>query len=676
MSEYPRNDRFTHKVSRYERPTNSYRCGRAGLWGKPCSQGPDANGSCRGVAACRPHKNGDRWECRRLGGACKEGPRPDGSCCNTQPPCAPLPSIRRLRGRIAALAFVLSLSVLAIAALVNHAETDSGSGAASVSGEQPVAAISNGSIPVGDAGGSFLGGIPSLTSPGELSDIHLAFTAEQGCNECHVVSADHSGEKPTLLGFSLASLSPHADLQEGCVRCHEFGGPASSPHNQVDLDGELQCQSCHTEHKGRFAELTIISSAQCASCHEKKFTSFKDHVSYGEQFPHRSGGSIVFDHAKHVNFHFEKAKDPSLIPATCTSCHVAEGATNRLKISGFEQSCSGCHQNNIVAAAKSQLDVLELPKLKLKTEADLSMFEQCGAVPGEKFKAAGKGRSTAFQDWLVDANPKQVGNYAAGFCELLQTLSTDNMDGLLAAMRKKSSAAEADLFTGLSPTLLATLSNTWIENERFRPIKNKLPKPVAEFGWFVDSKGGLKYRATDHADRVAMAWIKFAQQLRSDTGDALAVRLADQILAEDGGLGACLKCHIPENQKVVDDEPQWGSAGLEAHHRFKFNHSAHLSFVGAGSAALNAQDTGCAVCHQINPESNYAETVRLTAPGEYTSNFNSIENSTCAQCHNENSIKDDCTLCHQYHEAPVFTQRLSAALGGNNETTQETEENQ
>ena len=45
-------ERFNHDSSAYERPNYKFRCGRAAAWGKPCPNGPGADGSCGGIAAC------------------------------------------------------------------------------------------------------------------------------------------------------------------------------------------------------------------------------------------------------------------------------------------------------------------------------------------------------------------------------------------------------------------------------------------------------------------------------------------------------------------------------------------------------------------------------------------------------------------------------------------------
>lgn len=657
-------NRFNHKTSRYERPNDNFRCGRGSIWGKPCSFGPDKQGKCGGIAECAPFKNGDRWECRRPSGACDEGPGPNGTCCHTQPPCTPIPSGRRMRGRYTLVAFVTSLAILSIAAIINEKN------------KHLTSHTNNDNVQAN----FFSSGI-SLFDPGELSDIHRAFTGEQGCEECHFIKTD-SGEERTSENISLASLSHPRSLQEGCVRCHVFNGPANTPHNQTDTNEELQCNSCHTEHKGRFAELVKINNKQCANCHEQTFATFNDHVAFDERFPHQSPSNIVFDHAKHLNFYFDKADDPSSVPTTCTACHITEGATRKVKIDGFQKSCGECHEKNIVSSAKSDLALLELPKLKIKNDEDLTTFEQCGAIPGERFKAAGKGRSTPFQDWLLGAKPKSISEYSGAFCQLLQNLDETNIAALIETIQAKAEYADSSLFAGLSPEGLAQMTSAWINNERYRPIKQKLPKKVREYGWYIDNKGGLKYRPTAHADPVAIAWINFAQQLnnhyKSDSSKEakLATRFAKSVLSNDGGLGACLKCHVPKTPSMNNNnnlDSPWIAQNPAPHHRFKFNHSSHLSFVGAGTALLNASDTGCAVCHQLNSDSTYADTARLADSAVYTSNFYPIKNEICAQCHNENSVKDDCTLCHQYHEAPAFTERLSTTLGQNHSSNYQNE---
>ena len=110
-------DRFKQDRSPYERPNFPFRCGRIGLWSKPCGRGPSSEGTCGGIAECRPFFDNGRWSCRRStrsGGPCEEGPRPDGVCSHQHPPCKPIISLRGYRGRLTFLAAALVIVVLVV----------------------------------------------------------------------------------------------------------------------------------------------------------------------------------------------------------------------------------------------------------------------------------------------------------------------------------------------------------------------------------------------------------------------------------------------------------------------------------------------------------------------------------------------------------------------------------
>ena len=78
--------KFGFKDSPYQRPHDKWVCGHLAE-GKPCPLGPDMHGKCGAKAACEPHLEDGRWQCRRSaleGGPCEKGPLPDGRCCLQQ----------------------------------------------------------------------------------------------------------------------------------------------------------------------------------------------------------------------------------------------------------------------------------------------------------------------------------------------------------------------------------------------------------------------------------------------------------------------------------------------------------------------------------------------------------------------------------------------------------------
>lgn len=630
-TDLPKKNRFTHQQSTYERPVTNFTCGRAAAWGKPCARGPSVGGSCQGVAECRPFKDGSRWLCRRTpsqGGSCKQGPNPDGSCCNTRSPCAPVPSVRRMRGQMALIAAIIAIAAICLTLFYSNPD-----------------------------GKHAIDNHLSLSNPGELSDMHHAFSATDGCQTCHLVEEDNS------LSGGFINLAARQDLQAGCVTCHEFGGPASAPHNMADLDAApTSCIACHTEHKGRFANLIHTSDQQCASCHEDSFESFAEHTAFGEKFPNRQAGTIVFNHAKHLNFHFKDKKNAASAPSACTDCHRAEGAGSRVEVSSFEEVCSSCHLGNIVDSSKGEMALLELPKLKLKSETELTAFSDCGAEVGQKFKSGGSGKSNAFLNWLTNTTPKSKAEYAAEYCALLQAIDKSGVSAIFDKMAERGSPATPEMFTGLGKELIKQVSGTWMENERYRPPAHKLPKGLAERGWFVTKKGQLKYKPLTHADPVVIAWVDFAQKLQANDKSKLAKKLSVSILSDSAGAGSCTKCHNQTTDADGNRTVAWAMQAHEQSHRFVFNHDAHLSLVGARGSDFNS-GSGCAVCHKLNEESNYADVVRSPDTSTYESNFHALRTETCAQCHNESNIQDNCQMCHQYHDSPSISAKVSSGLG-------------
>jgi len=310
-----RSDRFSEKVSPYLRPNFPYVCGRAAAWGKPCLNGPTVDGTCGGIAECQPYNDGSRWVCRRppgAGGPCTEGPLPNGTCAHTHTACQPRKSLRKIRGRISVMVFAVVVS--AIAAF----------GFGFGEKEQLVSSL--------DAG--------------PLSSVHQNFTSEVGCSACH---AAHGAGAGAWLEAAVSSSGPSAS----CTNCHQFSKPVNGPHNSALIAAKrpigTACTMCHTEHKGLNANLTTISNAQCHTCHQAKFTSFaKDHPEFSETYPFKRRTAIAFNHTNHFNKHFKDARYQEKAPAQgCISCHDLNVAERTVPVRGFEETCAGCHSDNI-----------------------------------------------------------------------------------------------------------------------------------------------------------------------------------------------------------------------------------------------------------------------------------------------------------------------------------------
>ncbi|HTQ30391.1 MAG TPA: hypothetical protein VMI53_04205, partial [Opitutaceae bacterium] len=247
------------KQGSYDRPNQAWVCGHAGE-GRPCPLGPDRHGHCRATGECTPRRQGDRWHCTRLeefGGACAQGPRPDGTCGCPIPPCQPVRSLRSRRGLVTALASVLTIGLLLLA----------------LGGSTPERWI----------------------NPGHLSAAHA--TSAANCADCHGADKLHDHWR--------ALAGSHPVKSELCLNCHDLGRHPLLPHGRSAVEqvrvvptaqkipdlllslarktlpadmahATVECTACHQEHLGRDADLRHMSDRQCQICHQTTFNSFAD----------------------------------------------------------------------------------------------------------------------------------------------------------------------------------------------------------------------------------------------------------------------------------------------------------------------------------------------------------------------------------------------------------------
>jgi hypothetical protein len=319
----------------YARPNQNWICGHA-CDGNPCRLGPDEKGRCRATAECKPvleTKPGEtkgRWRCTRPGGACEAGPLPDGSCCRPIAKCSPLPTLRRLRGR-------LTLAVIAVscAALL----------------------VLLGSPPWRD----------KFINPGELSQPHsgAAFAAlaatnqlNSGCGACHV--AGNSGPngivsvalraEPGIFDLKKLALARPATMtaiDASCQKCHagrNFHQPAAPA---------ISCSFCHAEHHGKVMAAT--TDAKCDFCHSDAAKMAVSHTTpvihhFADDHPQfrfvadklRDPDTLRFNHALHLT----GATIPNLPGGKkldCAFCHQPDAAGAFMRPVAFEKNCRVCH---------------------------------------------------------------------------------------------------------------------------------------------------------------------------------------------------------------------------------------------------------------------------------------------------------------------------------------------
>ncbi len=337
----------------------------------------------------------DRYRCGRLCGgsgvgACPRGPSPKGVCGAPEQACRPELTFRGYRRRI-----VLSSILVGITALAAWSYWDA----------------------------------RSLYKPGPLSGAHAAVFAqgshaqgpfaEPGLTESQCAACHPNANSRWAQWFNWPSFYHNRLSQtDSCVECHHNRTPAAvarSPHNlpaerlaaireawsEVDsgdsaeihhvshpiaLDHRIECATCHQEHGGIDANLTLVTNHQCQSCHSRTFTSFTHGHPDWQQWPHGAPAAIAFDHASHQHKHFTKTPGQAF---DCQSCHPGNGnplsdglrlashamtghklvdspggfAGEPVRTASYEAACASCHDEALRQQAAQRLDLIALPTL-------------------------------------------------------------------------------------------------------------------------------------------------------------------------------------------------------------------------------------------------------------------------------------------------------------------------
>ena len=622
-------EKFKHDSSRYERPTNKFRCGRAAEWGKPCEFGPYTTGRCGGKTECRPAKVGDRWECRRsaiAGGPCENGPNADGTCCKQHPPCEPRRTIRSIRAMLAIGAFAIVVGVIALLLTLD------GGGAAR----------------------------DSVIEAGGLTGGHANFTSAKGCVSCHAAHDEDAGD------WFLAAFTEE-DMTGQCVDCHTFGGDPRLGHNAnfASKAPATQCVMCHNV------------------CHESEIDSFSaNHPAFGADFPHDRRTSVQFNHASHLSKHFVDQRYQEKAPADCTSCHMVDTAAKAVAPASFEETCATCHGPVI---RERELVVLRLPEFEEDLIDREAVTEACGPtleswellqeqmteitdavdagdeveIPEaeeEEYEAVSLEEGDPVSAYLLGTVADDMESYSEPMQEFVMRLVEEGPVPLAEMVDEKAGEnVSAAMLSGLNPELVKRVACAWAANLEYEaPSENELG------GWHGDALE-LRYAPTGHGDSVVKAWIAFALASAADEdaddGDAVEA-MQSVILDRKEGAGACTKCHAISEDQDGARTAEWRYRPSDARPFTTYSHGAHITLLNPEGVNLMDPEHGCRTCHKINEEAAYQEAFDQSDPHHFQSNFFAIEQETCAQCHSEGQVQQDCQLCHVYHADPGFDLRM------------------
>jgi hypothetical protein len=419
--------------------------------------------------------------------------------------------------------------------------------------------------------GLFLSKGTQVLMPGPLASAHGAI---EQCSACHAKSG--SGKLSWIRGLS--GGDPHAD-SKACITCHKMPDTAFNAHSAsadvlkqsttrlTKIAGEtpapssaraqnvafpahdmvaggLSCATCHQEHQGANFDLNKVSNEQCRSCHVVKFDSFDgDHPKF-ETYPFKRRTRIVYDHAGHFGKHYPEVakKDPARrIPETCSTCHNSREDKRIMAVAPFEQTCTGCHLDQIVgkerASGPKGIAFLSVPGLDVQTlkkknaaigewpdasEAELTPFMKVMIGKDERGRALMKTLDGLNLQDLSNASDEQIKAVTALvwktkrlFHALIKGKASDVLGNFnIGGGAKLSAGLVADLTASLPRDVITGAQQKWLPNLAAE-MAARPDTDAAEDGWSTVTTE-TKLAATASPEEVFGARSREARRISSD----------------------------------------------------------------------------------------------------------------------------------------------------------------
>lgn len=393
---------------------------------------------------------------------------------------------------------------------------------------------------VGVGAAFFLSKGTQFLMPGPLASAHGGI---EKCSACH--SNSGSGKLSWMHG--LVAGDPLAD-SKACLTCHKMPATAFNAHGVTAevlkrsterltkiaaattqpqsaraqniafpthdvMSRDLYCATCHQEHKGVNFSLNKITNEQCRSCHVVKFDSFDGRHPKFETYPFKQRTRIIYDHAGHFGKHFPEVakKDPARrIPETCSSCHNSREDRRVMAVAPFEQTCTGCHLNQIVGKERVSgpkgVAFLSLPGLDLTTlkkknaaigewpdasEAALTPFMKVMISRNERGRALVKtvgGLNLQDLSAASDAQIKAVTSLAWEIKRLFHALISGKASDALGDLNigggaKLSAALVADLTASIPRDVVVSAQQEWLPNLATEMANRPVASDQEKNGW-------------------------------------------------------------------------------------------------------------------------------------------------------------------------------------------------
>ena len=168
----------------------------------------------------------------------------------------------------------------------------------------------------GSATPTLAANVETLLMPGKVTQAHEK--QEESCANCH--------DRSNVRTQTSLCVDCHKDIAADLKQQHGY-------HGRMTNAGVGECRACHTEHRGRKADIVQLSRVQFDH-HLTDFALEGAHAALGCESCHKKGEP------------WRKA------PVTCIGCHKADDVHR----GQFTQSCGECHSSLTWTGGKFELD--------------------------------------------------------------------------------------------------------------------------------------------------------------------------------------------------------------------------------------------------------------------------------------------------------------------------------
>lgn len=476
----------------------------------------------------------------------------------------------------------------------------------------------------------------SFISRGDLTSNHADFASD--CTACHDPN--------------------NAVTDEKCQSCHEKFGDKLGIHSfethymymepdqsrisaasVKNKENEQTCYSCHPEHKGRLARITVVPDNKCLDCHDYgSFNSGHPEFQFArENIPDDS--AIAFTHIRHTDFiskYLVEMGEKANLESTCLFCHVPQSNGLNFEPIDFDDNCSQCHLSAATETASYNVSTNNDDKPGVLT---IDMIRR-RVKPGTR--------------WAYYTNPNEF-KFVAGGKKVKKSPVYHKDPWILENLKEIRSILYPNL--GIDGLLLTA------ENPQDIDKRKKQEKAIEILEGYVEQLQGrpeqevqTDLKTIDSLLRVArkqlnsMSDVSFANSVTEPTLNPNLTpaqvkayeKLADKLTTVSKKL--CQECHILSGASLISYD-----GDQKILKRAKFDHRAHI---------LEKQCLDCHTEIPITQEMSNGQVVEASRDVSKIQNIPGIDN--CMECHTPSKASNNCVSCHNFH--PIKNNRGNLKL--------------